>query len=70
MCSDFASLCQKMFITLIILMKIMFQQVQAMCKAWHKCELAISHHTHNIRSNNNAREGALGKRIDLTLIWS
>lgn len=70
MCADFASLCQKMFITLIILTKIMFQQVQAMCKTWHMCELAISHYTYNISSNNTAREEALGKGIDLTLIWS
>lgn len=45
MCADSASLCQKMFITLIIHMKIMFQQVQAMCKTWHMCELAISCYT-------------------------
>lgn len=70
MCADFASLCQKTFITLIILSKIMFQQVQKMCKTWDMCELAISHYTYNISSNNNAREGALGKGRGLMLIWS
>lgn len=68
MCADFASLCQKMFITLIILMKIMFQQVQAMCKTWYMCELAISHYTYNISSNNKARKGSLGKGLDLKLV--
>lgn len=55
--ADFASLCQKMFITVIILGKIMFQQDQAVCKPWHMCESAISHCFHNIVTNNKTKEG-------------
>lgn len=53
--ADFASLCQKIFITAIILREIMFQQVQAVCKMWHMCELAISHRSYNIVSNNKTK---------------
>lgn len=68
--ADFASLCQKMFITVIILRKIMFQQVQAVCKTWHMCELAISHGSYNIVSNNKTKGETLGRGISHTLIWS
>lgn len=68
--ADFASLCQKMFITAIILRKIMFQQVQAVCETWHMCELAISHRSYNIVSNNKTKGKTLGRGISYTLIWS
>lgn len=70
MCADFASLCQNMFITLIILTKIMFQQVQAICETWHMCELAISHYTYNISAIIVPGKEPWGTGIDLMLIWS
>lgn len=68
--ADFASLCQKIFITAIILREIMFQQVQAVCKTWHMCELAISHRSYNIVSNNKTKWETVGRGMSYRLIWS
>lgn len=65
--ADFASLCQKRFITLIILLKIMFQQVQAACRTWHMCELDVSHHSYNIITTNKTRGKTLGGRLHINL---
>lgn len=66
--ADFASLRQKMFITLIILQKIMFQQVQAVCRTWHMCELAVSHHSYNIITTNKTKGKTLGGRLHINLV--
>lgn len=68
--ADFASLCQKMFITLIIHGKIMFQQVKTVRKTWHMCELAISHCSYNIVINNKTKGETMGRGISHILIWS
>ena len=68
--ADFASLCQKMFITVIILGKIMFQQVQAVYETCHMCELAISRRSYNTVTNNKTKGKTLGRGISYILIWS
>lgn len=63
----FARLCHG-FITLIILLKIMFQPVQAAGRTWHMCELAVSHHLSNIIATNKTKGKALRGRLHINLV--